>query len=307
MPADTNLSRDFVTLWEEYRKASKRSAQYKNTFNRSRTIVLVLTIAGAILGVLADQSTDWLAGHSMEIIIPKVLAIMSALCLGLVAYLSKDLINSSTDRKWVIARSQAEALKSEAHIYRVKAPPFDTDQRDTVLAEKVNEILKNASETTPMTEAELWKRLPKDWMTMDEYLKERVDDQITWFRGKAVKYQKLLKRFRTVTFALGFVSAILGSIAAALSDTVWPAAWIAVIGSITGALTAYSFAGKYQYLMTSYEATARQLRFLHNEWDRVPDEEKEAKAGEYVRKFEDTLAHENSSWIAKWTGDDKAG
>lgn len=307
MPADTNLSRDFVTTWEEYRKASKRSAQFKTTFNRSRTVALVLTIVGATLGVFADQSTDWLAGGSLAVIVPKVLAIVSAICLGIVAYLSKDLISSSTDKKWVIARSQAEALKSEAHIYMVKAPPFDTDQRDEVLATKVKEILGDGVETTPMTDEEMWKRIPKDWLTMGDYLKVRVDDQITWFRKKAATYHKLLKRFRTVTFTLGFVSAILGAVAAALSETVWPAAWIAVIGSITGALTAFSFAGKYQYLMTSYEITAVRLTFLYNEWDRIPDDEKEARAGEYVQKFEETLAHENSSWIAKWTGEGDAG
>jgi conflict system pore-forming effector with SLATT domain len=137
---------------------------------------------------------------------------------------------------------------------------------------------------------------------MDDYLQERVKDQIEdFYQPKALEYEKILKQLRIAGVVLGVLGAGLGAVSTATAQT-WPAAWIAFIGTISGALAAFAFAGRYQYLLTSYQATAQRLTWLRNAWYRLPDAEKPKKAGEFVRKFEDTISVENSGWVAEWMG-----
>lgn len=304
MPTELPFSYDLLTVWEEYRKAAKRSRQLKRLVNRSRLICLALLIAGAVLGVLADQSAGWHKTYGIPGWLPTAFALVSAISFAAIAFLTRHVLDSQYERQWVFARSQAEALKSEAYVYLVKAPPYDGDDRDVRLAAKTQEILGEQELGWPVQLNEEEKRagLPENWLSMNDYLKKRVTEQIEGFyEPGAVENDNLLKRLRTAGFLLGLIGAALGAVSTTLTDSKWLAAWIAVIGTMSGALVAFTFAGRYQSLVTSYGLTARRLKWLRNAWSRLPDDEKPKEAGDFVRKFEDAISVENSSWVAEWT------
>jgi hypothetical protein len=50
----------------------------------------------------------------------------------------------------------------------------------------------------------------------------------------------------------------------AIGASGWTAGWVAVLTTIIVTLTAYIAAERYQYLIVSYQATARQLEVLKN-------------------------------------------
>jgi hypothetical protein len=99
---------------------------------------------------------------------------------------------------------------------------------------------------------------------------------------------------------LGGLGVVLGGIGAALEGAKWIAAWVAVLGTISGAVAAFIFAGRYEYLAQSYELTARRLRWLIDDWQRLPAADKERKAGDFVNAFEDVISIENKHWVAEW-------
>ncbi|MGK7910971.1 MAG: DUF4231 domain-containing protein [Synechococcus sp.] len=297
MPAEPPFSQDLLLVWEEYRRAAKRSRQLKRKVDAYRISGLLLVVTGAILGVLASQ-LDTLEQLS------KIFAVASAIFLGVAAFLSNHILDSQYEKQWVVARSQAEALKSQAYIYLVQAPPYNGPDRDEKLSSKMQEILGELlAEPVSLTEDEKRENLPKNWFSMDDYLKQRVTDQIeTYYEPKAIASQRMLTLLKSISFVLGLSGAVLGGISAA--DIDWSAAWVAVIGTISGAIAAFTFAGRYRYLMTSYTLTARRLKWIANAWYRLPDDEKAQKVGSYVRKFEDAISVENNSWFAEWTNKD---
>jgi hypothetical protein len=77
------------------------------------------------------------------------------------------------------------------------------------------------------------------------------------------------------------------------------AAFTAVLTTVSGAILAHIEASRYQYLVTSYLATARRLEDADLGFT--------AAAGDpnlwsdFVNRCEDIIAAENSSWTAKWT------
>ena len=298
MSADSPFSQDLLLVWEEYRRASKRSRKLKKKVNRYRLSGLILVVLGAILGVLSSQvdSLDLLS---------KVFAVASAISVGVAAFLSSHVLDSQYEEQWVVARSQAEALKSQAYIYLAKAPPYDGKNRDEQLSIKMQEILGEFFvEPVSMTEEEKRHKLPEDWLSMEDYLEQRVNDQVRkFYEPKAIQYQKKLWQLRVAGFALGMTGAVFGGISAA--DIEWSASWVAVIGTISGALAAFTFAGRYRYLMTSYTLTARRLKWISNAWHRLSEADKLQKTGEFVRKFEEAISVENNSWFAEWTNKDE--
>ena len=297
MPADSLFSQDLLLVWEEYRRAAKRSRLLKQKVNTYRLFGLLLVIAGAILGVLSSQLEVWE-------LLSKVFAVASAISVGVAAFLSSHVLDSQYEQQWVVARSQAEALKSQAYIYLVQAPPYDGEDRDKQLSSKMQEILGEFFvEPVSMTAEEKRHKLPEDWLSMEDYLELRVNDQVRkYYEPKAIEYQRTLWQLRVAGFVLGMAGAIFGGISAA--DIDWSASWVAVIGTISGALAAFTFAGRYRYLMTSYTLTARRLKWIHNAWHRLSEDEKSQKFGLFVRKFEDAISIENNSWVAEWTNKD---
>ena len=297
MSKNASFSNILLTTWEEYRKAAKRSRQLKFQVNKYRWINFALLILGAIFGVLANQSVDGNATSEL----PKIFALLSTISLGVAAFLSSHVLDSSYEKQWIIARSQAEAFKSEAYIYLVKAPPSESQNRDQQLLKKLKEILGEDAQPVQLSQEEKSEKRPLYWLSMEDYLQERVKEQIeTYYEKKAIEYKNLLRWLQTIGFLLGLIGAVLGAVSVVLTDMTRLAAWVAVIGTISGTLTAFTFAGRYKYLITSYELTARRLKWIMHEWDLLSKEDKQNQFGAFVRKFEDTISIENKSWVAEW-------
>jgi hypothetical protein len=298
MVTSTTFSQDLLTVWEEYRRAAKHSRQLKSNVNRSRLQGLVLVIGGAVLGVLANQASRWSdpAGWT-----PIALALASAIAFAIAAAISRHVLDSQSERQWVLARSQAEALKSEAYTYLVQAPPYDGEDRDAKLAEKTEKILGDLMHPIVLTNEEKREKFPAKWLSMDDYIAKRVNEQIyNFYEPRVQEYTGTLNRIKNTGLWLAIAGAVLGAVAT-VTNTAWPAAWVAVIGTISGSLAAFTFAGRYQYLIESYSLTARRLLWLRNGWDRLSDEQKAIQAGHFVKQFEGTISIENKNWIATWT------
>jgi hypothetical protein len=80
------------------------------------------------------------------------------------------------------------------------------------------------------------------------------------------------------------------------------AGWVAVIGTITAAIAARQYSGRYQFLIVSYQAVAEKLEWLKTRWE-IERRTQPATAADHklILACEEAISTENSAWMAEWT------
>lgn len=291
--------------WGQYRVFAATSRAIKAELSAWRLRVLVLSIAGAILGTLCQQSTGWgLAGGKLSWL-PTAFGILSAIALGLAAYFGKELLNPEKERNWVRARSMAESLKAESYLFAANAHPYDkVDAIDQLFArtERLLESVTNLK-TKRISDEDKRKRLIPLNISSNEYIQIRVNDQINnYYDPRSSEHEETVGRVKWISLVLGALAIILG----ALGATGWTAAWVAVITTVTLAISAYLYAGRYQYLVISYQATARRLEMLRSRWQSSGKTDEDIQErNQFILDCEDAISVENSAWMAEWIKDQK--
>jgi hypothetical protein len=282
-------------VWADYRRCATRSRALKSRLDAIRFWALALFIGGAALGVLAAQLP--LPDAAVE-----ALALVSAAAIALSAYLTAQALDAGLERGWIEARSVAEGLKSEAYRFLAKAPPYDAADAPERLAETVRalRLRLRLGEFAHIEDAERLAGLPKSWLGPDEYLRQRVRDQIDWFERRAAEHARQAQRLKLCTIALGALGVVLAAAHGVYPQADALPAWVGVIGTVSGAITTYLFANRLLFLTASYETTALRLRFALEDWSRVPEEGRAGALGALVAKVEDILLLENRQWVAEF-------
>ena len=194
----------------------------------------------------------------------------------------------------------AEALKAEVFLFRTGAAPYDAPDPAPRLMARVQEHLATVDDVQSVTlsSEDQRKGLPEGPLSLEDYIRERLDDQVEHFyRPRVQQYDRLMKRWRDVNLALGALAAVLGVLGK------WTGAWVAVITTVTTAVAAYLYANRYQYLIISYQATARQLEFLKHQWvvNGAPEQDPSMR-NQFLQACEEAISIENNAWMAKWIG-----
>lgn len=289
--------------WGQYRVWAATARQQKDIIFSWRGRILWLTIAAAVLATLNQYAAGSGFDSGTWYSLPNILAILSAGSIAVATYFGREMLRPEAEHHWVRARSIAEALKSETYLFRTRVPPYDEPDAASRLNQRTTELLDNVEnlEAVSLTPEERKKRLPTGYLTVDQYIEERVDEQINGFyRPRAAEYQQKMARWRTVSLWLGAIGALLGL----AGVTGWTAGWIAVITTITTAIATYLFSYRYQYLILSYQATARQLEALASGWRASGRTDQDlAERNEFIRRCEETISIENKAWMSKWTED----
>jgi len=252
-------------IWGQYRVFAATSRALKAELSNWRLRVLILSIVGALFGTICQQlSGAGLAGGKFSWL-PGFSGILSALALALAAYFGKEILDPVRERNWVRARSMAESLKTEAYLFAANALPYNkTDAIDRLFG-RTEELLESVNDLPAKTipSEEKSKGLLPGSISVEQYIQKRVNDQIdAFYIPSAIKNEQIVKIGGKIGLGLGALAAILG----ALGATGWTAAWVAVVTTTTLAITAYLYAGRYQYLVISYQATARRLELLRSRW-----------------------------------------
>jgi hypothetical protein len=293
--------------WGQYRVFAATSRALKAELSAWRLRVLILSISGAILGSLCQQSTGWGLEGGKFSLLPTLFGILSAAALALAAYFGKELLDPERERNWVRARSMAESLKAEAYLFSAKATPYNNTDAIDLLFKRTEELLESADDIQTKTISSEKKSkglLPAD-ISVEQYMEIRVDEQIEdYYIPSALKNEKIIKRGRRISLGLGILAVVLG----ALGASGWTAAWVAVVTTFTLAIAAYLYAGRYQYLLISYQATARRLDLLRSRWQASGmTDDNEEERNKFIRECEDAISIENNAWMAEWTKKQEKG
>jgi hypothetical protein len=290
---------------------SETADKLKKELDRWRWLVFLLSIAGALAAAIASQASGDEAAAAAHATVHKIFAGAGFVLLAAGTFISSKFLQDSAQQAWVRARTASEALKREAFKYAARAKPYDDAPAPTadqkLVAEQANiegGMDDLADRTVTPTRAG---SSPRELIEPAQYRKLRIRHQIDeFYRPKAIGYRKIASRLRAIELALAFAATVITAAAGVIGQTIPVggipfdlAALTAVLTTVSGAILAHIEASRYQYLVTSYLATARRLEDADLGFT--------AAAGDpnlwsdLVNRCEDIIAAENSSWIAKWT------
>jgi hypothetical protein len=231
-------------------------------------------------------------------------AIVGVICLAASTFFSSRLLGGEHVAAWVRARAISEGLKREAYKFAAEAAPYDGTDRVTA-----GELLNNESEKIEDDGSDLLSlqataagagSTPRAPVSHDDYIARRINGQIAWFDKKAASYRDAATLLRRAEFGLALAATLITAIASVIGKTapLWGvqfdfAAFTAVLTTIAGAVLAHVEASRFDFLVTTYLATARRLENRRNR--------SQEPWSDFVNDCESILATENTSWIAKWT------
>ncbi len=285
--------------WGKYREYALTSRKRKAQLSSWRYRILLFGIAGAVLGTLCQVSIGWINNDVSLKWVPLVLGWSSAIAIGLATYFGSEILNPYQEQRWIRSRSMAEALKTEIYLFLTNTPPYDADGKPEILIQMTEELLEDVGDlpTEPISDQDKQKDLPAGDWTVGKYIHERVDDQIfNFYRPRANELKHKMERNKNTGLGLGIIAVILGAFGA----TGWTAGWIAVISTITVSVAAYAYAGRYQYLIISYQATANKLERLRALWEaKGKTEANIEECNKFIIECEEVISIENSAWMAE--------
>jgi hypothetical protein len=280
-----------------YRTWAATARYHKNAIDLLSMWSLLLAIGGAILATLGQQIAPSAPTAGFGWFLFKAPGVIGSGAIALSAYFATQAIAGNREGIWVRCRSAAESLKAAIFLYRASVAPFDGTDRSSQLrqrAEKLLDELKAIEKRQPPEEA-----APiLTPLSVDEYIAQRVDDQIGWYNKRANEFQRKADWCQYSTAVLGAFSALL-TLASALSAV---SSWAAVISTVTAAIAAHLKNRRYQTLTATYQSTALRLSLLKSDWaaSGKTDNDKPER-DTFIQRCEETMSAENGAWVALWS------
>jgi len=275
--------------WSLYRQCAATSAYHKKQLELFTKISLWLGIAGALIGTLGQ-----VINPSPQSTTSKVAGIAGSIVVALAGVAATQATAGNRDKLWIKARAAGEGIKTCVFLYCASAPPFDGADRANVLADKTEKAMLDlkGTELRPGTIKD-----PPGPLTVEGYIKARVDDQIDYYNKTAIKHQERADFWRFCGLVAASSGAILGTVSALFSL----APWVALLSTVVTSLTAYVKGQQYESMIALYQATAARLSLLKDKWlDSGKSDADIAERSEFIKNCEDTMSLENGAWVAKW-------
>jgi SMODS and SLOG-associating 2TM effector domain 1/Protein of unknown function (DUF4231) len=273
----------------------------KEGIDRARWAVFIFSVLGALLATLASQLGPPVGATLGAAADPRTwLAIAGALSLATATFFTQRLLGQEHITGWVRARAISEALKREAYKFAAGATPYDQANADNLLNAERQKIEDDGDDliATLVTNPGAGS-VPRATLTPQQYIERRIDGQLEFYKKRAGTYRTTATWLRGTEFGLALAATLITAIASVTGKSTHIfnihfdiAAMTAVLTTVAGAVLAHAEASRYDFLVTTYLATARRLE------DRKGGSRTTLSA--LVNDCENIIATENMSWIAKW-------
>ena len=287
--------------WRRQRTWSRVADDLKTGLLRARAAALGLGIAGALLETLAATGLAGARGGFAA-------AAGGAVLLAIVPVLRVSFITEERARRWTRARSASEGMKSELYCFLAGASPYDRDNSVRTLREECRKVDQSVADLEALAaEAQDAEDQERPGFSGGEYVERRALQQVReYYRPKAREAARRARLFRGAEVGLATLAAAIGALAAVGAGGPAPlhatvGAWAAVLTTVGGALSTHAAASRYDFLVTSYSATARRIEELVADWRSDGAVARGPAWSEFVKRCESAISIENESWLAKWT------
>ncbi|MEJ7715001.1 MAG: DUF4231 domain-containing protein [Thermoleophilaceae bacterium] len=247
---------------------------------------LLLVAFAAVMGVVSAPWAGW-AGAA---------AFLGAIVVGALA------VTQNLERTWYDGRALAESAKSLTWLYvarggdlaaspspddtfraRLRALRDELERLDFVIPAEGSEISDGMRElhAAPLT------------VRRELYMRERVGDQVAYYRRRGEQHRRYARRFRAATWAaqtLGLGGAVLKATSLVEIDLLGMGA------AAAAALTAWLQTRDHVTLERAYELTAEDLDAVKED---APPDGDEAEWVAFLADAESAMSREHVMWLAR--------
>jgi conflict system pore-forming effector with SLATT domain/uncharacterized protein DUF4231 len=277
--------------WSLYRRCAATSGFHKSQLETFTRISLFLGIMGAVIGTVAQH-----VAPGSTSVTSRVLGVIASTLVALAGLAATQAISGDREKIWIKCRSAAEALKSSVYLYCVSVRPFDDRNRSAALAERAEKILKELA-GIELRPGGMDKEPPRE-MTVVEYIRDRVDDQIGYYATSTRRFQKKADFWRYCLMGAAAASAAIGAVSAIYSLS----PWVALLATVTTSVTAYVKNQRYESMIGLYQTTSIRLQLLKDQWlDSGKTDLDKVDRDSFIQRCEETLSIENGAWVAQWS------
>lgn len=303
-PPQSDANQIVKDIWDRARGWGALSGKLKRRVEWSNRTAVTLGVTGAVLGTAAGTANAASQGADPAFLgIPTDnLALLSAVAIGMAAYIGRQLLTPGREAEWMKLRMLAEALTRATWKRVMEVAPFDGGDADRVLLETANQ-LEHAAAPGKIQPKPPGGRPPPGPRSIKQYLEKRVTDQIDFYTTRSGDAERVTSRVGYLTFLLGLAAVLFG-----LFGVRYPALpiWVATLTTLSAAVVALFRSDRLSSIGPVYQATARHLTGLRGLWHvaeknraGLSDSEVRALETEFVLACEQGMAQENESWRAE--------
>ncbi|WP_440951588.1 DUF4231 domain-containing protein [Methanococcoides sp. FTZ1] len=208
------------------------------------------------------------------------------------------------ERKWFEFRAVAESIKSLAWQYAAGCGNFCEENNAEMLflqqikqikeTYKVNPDPKITSSGILDEKKQSMEKIRKmKWEEKREaYIKERIDDQITWYTDKAKLNKKYSTIYENIIIGLQFIVIFVGIVL--VYTHVNGAPVLALVVTLITGIIGWSRSKQYAELVDPYQNAARELNEIRQEIELV---EEELSFQRLVLNAEQAISREHTMWL----------
>ncbi len=303
--------------WELFALFDENAKRQRENFEKLQIWIVrvgVAATAAVVLQVFLRSNKILTTGTLADQIVHGIIVFLPIIVSILIAGASRF----TPGNKWVLLRASAETVKREIYRYRtgtgaynkdVEPSPQSASRRKQMLSpqenfsEKIADISSQLMQTEMNTSAlrpysgpippKMYGAEEKDdgysKLTPDHYISIRIDDQLSYFRGKTNGLSAELARY----YWLIFIAGGLGTLLAALGLE----PFVALTAALAAAFASYLEYRQTQYTLVKYNQTLSNLNSAKNLWMGLPEEKRIENFDELVNTTEQILETENAGWV----------
>jgi hypothetical protein len=313
--------------WERFAYFDINAIRQQKNFRKLQMWILVLGVLATFLALTqAALRSIGLAGSLfwLDNVLHYIIVVVPITTSLLIAVANRF----SPGNKWVLLRGSTEAIKQEIYRYRARAEIYSKQETirtsaEVKLARKVETISRRLMQTeVNLSALRLYEGpLPPDsilaesddglsFLTPDQYLAFRLQDQLNFYRGRAVKLERQLRRYQWLIYLAGAAGTLLAAVGFDL--------WIALTTALVTAFTTYLEYQQIENTLIKYNQGATDLANVRAWWLALSAEEQaiQENIDKLVSHTERIIKNEHAGWVqemqdalaelrAKQTGEDE--
>ena len=265
-----------------------------------RKTISILGVLAALFAVITQVYS-----YYMPAVLGLVLKILLIATPIIASVLAAFVNKFYSGNEWLVARAGAEEILKEIYLYRTfyKEEPDRRKQLEDRLSSIQRQIYRGMGGELILNEAP--KKIPpyydpenpssdpgfKD-LTGAEYVKYRLEDQLTWHIRRVNKFEKERLRLQIFILAAGGLGAILAAMGGGFSI------WVAVTAGVGSALIGWQELRNLDSNIKNYSKVIMELMFIYDHWNMLETEERtKLEFLNMVKSTEDVLWSQNIEYI----------
>lgn len=289
--------------WGRFDDLDLAAVEKESLFRATQLGILTLTVVATLLAIAISGSglppkfsLPWFPSLDVHAIL-HVLMIAIPISISMLAAFNARFREGN---KWLLLRAAAESIKSEIFRYRAGSGVYSEEQCIQIsaplrLASNIKDISTSLAQSevnrTSLPQRNVVDPRRLKTLTPDAYLRDRVEDQISYFVSKTGSLYRRLKQLQLWILLVGG----LGTFLAAINLEVWVALTTALATAFTNKLEI----DQVENSLVQYNAALTNLRNVRSWWKGLTPWEKARRKNIdlLVDQTERALERETAGWV----------